>query len=234
MALQIAKSIGELATVVNGDVVAVNYDGGTSIPSVTIKGGTITGEISKATYNNGLQPAAPDAASSSIVVSGGTFSNAVDSNFFADNFYLNQNPDGSYSVHEHNMVMKYDADNHWYECSVCGEKADVSAHTFGEWNVTKEATATEAGSREKVCSVCGYQVVEEISATGDASSTPTEEEMTNGTTTTDVNSANPQTGDNSYVFLGIALLCLSGAGLAGTVIFRKKYSILSIGCIIFN
>ena len=73
--------------VVNGDVVAVNYDGGTSIPSVTIKGGTITGEISKATYNNGLQPAAPDAASSSIVVSGGTFSNAVDSNFFADNFY---------------------------------------------------------------------------------------------------------------------------------------------------
>ena len=210
--------------VVNGDVVAVNYDGGTSIPSVTIKGGTITGEISKATYNNGLQPAAPDAASSSIVVSGGTFSNAVDSNFFADNFYLNQNPDGSYSVHEHNMVMKYDADNHWYECSVCGEKADVSAHTFGEWNVTKEATATEAGSREKVCSVCGYQVVEEISATGDASSTPTKEEMTNGTTTTDVNSANPQTGDNSYVFLGIALLCLSGAGLAGTVIFRKKYS----------
>ncbi len=104
------------------------------------------------------------------------------------------------------------------------KKADVSAHTFGEWNVTKEATATEAGSREKVCSVCGYQVVEEISATGDASSTPTEEEMTNGTTTTDVNSANPQTGDNSYVFLGIALLCLSGAGLAGTVIFRKKYS----------
>ena len=210
--------------VVNGDVVAVNYDGGTSIPSVTIKGGTITGEISKATYNNGLQPAAPDAASSSIVVSGGTFSNAVDSNFFADNFYLNQNPDGSYSVHEHNMVMKYDADNHWYECSVCGEKADVSAHTFGEWNVTKEATATEAGSREKVCSACGDQVVEEISATGDASSTPTKEEMTNGTTTTDVNSANPQTGDNSYVFLGIALLCLSGAGLAGTVIFRKKYS----------
>ncbi len=174
--------------VVNGDVVAVNYDGGTSIPSVTIKGGTITGEISKATYNNGLQPAAPDAASSSIVVSGGTFSNVVDSNFFADNFYLNQNPDGSYSVHEHNMVMKYDAENHWYECSVCG-----------------------------------YQVVEEIPATGDASSTPTEEEMTNGTTT-DVNSANPQTGDNSYVFLGIALLCLSGAGLAGTVIFRKKYS----------
>ena len=77
---------------------------------------------------------------------------------------------------------------------------------------------------EKYASFFGYQVVEEISATGDASSTPTEEEMTNGTTTTDVNSANPQTGDNSYVFLGIALLCLSGAGLAGTVIFRKKYS----------
>lgn len=209
--------------VVNGNVVAVNYDGGTSIPSVTIKGGTITGEISKATYHNGLQPAAPNETSSSIVVSGGTFSNAVDSNFFADNFYLHQNPDGSYSVHEHNMVMKYDAENHWYECSVCGEKADVSAHTFGEWNVTKEATETEVGSKEKVCSICGHKVVEEIPATGTVSSTPTEE-MTNGTTTSNVNSENPQTGENSYVFLGVALLCLSGAGLVGTFIFRKKYS----------
>ena len=119
--------------------------------------------------------------------------------------------------------MKYDAENHWYECSVCGEKADVSAHTFGEWNVTKEATETEVGSKEKVCSICGHKVVEEIPATGTVSSTPTEE-MTNGTTTSNVNSENPQTGEYSYVFLGVALLCLSGAGLVGTFIFRKKYS----------
>lgn len=30
-----------------------------------------------------------------------------------------------------------------------GEKADVSAHTFGEWNITKEATATEAGQQRE-------------------------------------------------------------------------------------
>ena len=46
--------------------------------------------------------------------------------------------------------------------------------------------------------------------------------MTNGTTTSNVNSENPQTGENSYVFLGVALLCLSGAGLVGTFIFRKN------------
>lgn len=208
--------------VINSKVIAVNYDGGTSTPTVTITGGTITGEVSKAVYNNGIQPVASDDTSSSIVISGGTFSNAVDSGFFADNFYPHQNPDGSYSVHEHNMVMNSDAENHWHECSICGEKADVTAHTFGEWNVTKEATTTEAGRQEKVCSVCGYKVVEEIPATEDSfSPTPIEEEMTDGTITSD---ANPRTGDSSYAFLGIALLCVSGAGLVGTVIFRKKYS----------
>ena len=46
--------------------------------------------------------------------------------------------------------------NHWHECA-CGDKTDVAAHTFGDWNVTKPATETETGSRERLCSVCGYK-----------------------------------------------------------------------------
>lgn len=39
-------------------------------------------------------------------------------------------------------------------------------HTFGEWTVTKAATCTEAGSRERTCSDCGTKVTEEIPALG--------------------------------------------------------------------
>ena len=39
-------------------------------------------------------------------------------------------------------------------------------HTYGDWTVTKEATCTEAGSREKVCTSCGDEVIEGIPAAG--------------------------------------------------------------------
>ena len=42
---------------------------------------------------------------------------------------------------------KYDADNHWHECS-CGDKADKAAHDF-KWVVDKEATATKKGSKHE-------------------------------------------------------------------------------------
>ena len=38
--------------------------------------------------------------------------------------------------------------------------------SLDSWVVTKEATASEQGSREKACQVCGYTVTEVISATG--------------------------------------------------------------------
>ncbi len=45
--------------------------------------------------------------------------------------------------------------NHWHVCS-CGEKADVSGHTFGDWRTTKASTCSAAGEKERSCSVCGY------------------------------------------------------------------------------
>ncbi|MFR8665645.1 MAG: hypothetical protein ACLVEL_08945 [Ruthenibacterium sp.] len=55
---------------------------------------------------------------------------------------------------------------HWKNCTVCGIKRLENLHIFGDWVVTKPATATEAGSREKVCKACGYKVKESIPATG--------------------------------------------------------------------
>ena len=39
-------------------------------------------------------------------------------------------------------------------------------HVYGEWVVTKAATCTEEGSREKTCTLCGDKVTEEIPAAG--------------------------------------------------------------------
>ena len=46
-------------------------------------------------------------------------------------------------------------------------------HTWGEWEVTKEATETEAGEKVRECSVCGEKETEEIPALGTPDPTPT-------------------------------------------------------------
>ncbi len=58
------------------------------------------------------------------------------------------------------------ATDHWHVCTVCGDPYDIAAHTFGDWTVTKEATAIEAGEREHACTVCGRVVSEAIPALG--------------------------------------------------------------------
>ena len=58
-------------------------------------------------------------------------------------------------AHSYGSDWKYNADNHWHECS-CGDKADKAAHDF-KWVVDKEATATQKGSKHEECRVCGYK-----------------------------------------------------------------------------
>lgn len=76
--------------------------------------------------------------------------------------------------HQYGSEYKHSDTEHWKECTVCGEKTDVAEHTFGEWVITKEATATSDGSKERTCSVCGATVTEVIPATGEETTAPTE------------------------------------------------------------
>ena len=67
-------------------------------------------------------------------------------------------------VHEHSIhdeAWKYDDTEHWQECS-CGERLNVANHIYGDWRETKPATETEAGSRERDCTVCDYVQTETI------------------------------------------------------------------------
>ena len=115
--------------------------------------------------------------------------------------------------HTHDVdTTKYESDetNHWNTCSGCGEKQNVSAHEF-EWKIDKDATATEKGSKHEECKVCGYKkTAVEIPATG----TPTDP--------TPENPDSPPTGDNSMMALWIAVLFVSGFGVAATAVYGKK------------
>ena len=55
----------------------------------------------------------------------------------------NSGTGGGEHTHSYGSEWKYDAGNHWHECS-CGDKADKAAHDF-KWVVDKEATATQKG-----------------------------------------------------------------------------------------
>ena len=63
--------------------------------------------------------------------------------------------------HEHSYTQKHDAAQHWQACS-CGERLNVAKHSYGDWRETKPATETEAGSRERHCTVCDYVQTETI------------------------------------------------------------------------
>lgn len=116
--------------------------------------------------------------------------------------------------HTHNVdTAKFESDetNHWNTCSGCSEKQNVAAHEF-EWKIDKDATATEKGSKHEECKVCGYKkAAVEIPATG----TPTDP-------TKPGDPDSPQTGDNSMMVLWIAVLFVSGAGVAGTTVYSRK------------
>lgn len=52
-------------------------------------------------------------------------------------------------------------------CEYCGTKKpgetiEKTGHNFGEWNVTKEATTLEKGTKERKCLTCNYVETEEI------------------------------------------------------------------------
>ena len=121
-------------------------------------------------------------------------------------------------THQYGEEWKADGTGHWHVCA-CGEMDEVIAHTYGDWTVTKEATATENGSRERSCSVCGYVDTEAIPATGPAAPVEPEEPGTSDDTVTD-GKTEPKTGEN---FPAAALLTLMLASAAvGTVLVVKR------------
>ena len=129
--------------------------------------------------------------------------------------------------HEHSYSEEWSSDenNHWHACE-CGAKADTAAHTYGEWSVTKEATETETGSKERTCTVCAYVQTEAIPAAGTGEPTdstdPTDSSDSQGQQDPSGDTGSPQTGDSSDMALWISLMLASCGGVLGMLLYRRK------------
>ena len=153
--------------------------------------------------------AIPDSGTTDIVVE-------IGAKTYTLTILRNSGTGGGEHTHSYGSEWKYDADNHWHECS-CGDKDDVAVHSF-KWVVDKEATATLKGSRHEECKVCGYKkAAVEIPAAG-STTKPTDPTQTNP----DTGAESPKTGDNSNMILWIPLLFISGGAVIGINVYSKK------------
>ena len=94
-------------------------------------------------------------------------------------------------------------------------------HENFEWVIDKEATATEAGSKHKECTVCGYEkAAVEIPATGtsDNPQNPSQE----GTEQKPQTDASSKTGDDSNILPIVALMTLAAVGIVGTAFYGRR------------
>lgn len=134
--------------------------------------------------------------------------------------------------HNYGTEWKYDSTNHWHECE-CGEKADITAHTFKQI-IDKEATATEKGSKHEECTVCGYKktavdipVTDFRNSSDDQPNKPTNTVSSESSSADQLNNtantASPKTGNTDNMILWIALLFVSGGVfITATAVDRKK------------
>ena len=134
--------------------------------------------------------------------------------------------------HDYGTEWKYDETNHWHECE-CGNKADITAHTFKQI-IDKEATTTEKGSKHEECTVCGYKkAAADIPAIGFGSSSDDEANKPTNTVSSEsssadqtnkpINTASPKTGNTDNMILWIVLLVIGGgAFITATAVDRKK------------
>ena len=102
----------------------------------------------------------------------------------------------------------------------------MANHTYGDWKVTKEATETEAGSRERGCAVCEYVQTEAIPATETGEPTdptePTDPAKPEQQGKPSGQTESPQTGDSSNMMLWISLMLASCGGVLGMLLYRRK------------
>lgn len=66
--------------------------------------------------------------------------------------------------HEFNTFWSYNDTHHWKsaKCTHISEKKDYAEHSFSNWEVIREATSTQKGSKSRTCSICEYTQTQEI------------------------------------------------------------------------
>ena len=71
---------------------------------------------------------------------------------------------GDSTTHSHVWVQKYDATNHWDECSMCGTKQGMGKHILNYSYIYSEDNCDYNNRKVATCSKCGYSVSERVSS----------------------------------------------------------------------
>lgn len=124
--------------------------------------------------------------------------------------------------HDFAEAWSWDAENHFHQCKVCGEKQDVAGHAW-QWMVDKEPTQTEPGAKHQECSVCGY-AKDPAEIPPEGGENPTTEPTTNPTTKPSTEATDPngpdQTGETAQPWL-LAVLVVLSAGCVAVTLRRR-------------
>ena len=85
--------------------------------------------------------------------------------------------------HEYSADWSFDDDNHWHACTHddCGAVDSYGPHDWSDWKVTKAATATADGLKERICPVCGKNETEIVPKTGGGEPDPAKQLAPDGT-----------------------------------------------------
>lgn len=106
----------------------------------------------------------------------------------------------------------YDAESDLMTIIAAPQVIKATGHKFGEWKINKEATATEKGEKERICSRCQFVEKVEIPATGGASTADPAKDNAD---------KSAKTGDDSTPAL-YGLLALLAAGCAAGMLYRRR------------
>ena len=114
------------------------------------------------------------------------------------------------------------------ECNVCGNVREALEHTFGEWEITKEATTEAEGEKQRVCSACGETETETIAKL--TPSTPTIPEKKPGTTTPSTEDEKKPLGAGAVVGIVAGSVVVAGTGAFAIYWFAiQKSSFAALG-----
>ena len=153
-----------------------------------------------------------------------------------ENAGLEADENGSLVIHQHSFSWDSNSDGHWQVCG-CGETTAPEAHTYGDWIVDKVATATEAGSKHHVCTVCGYEESVEIPATGETGGNTgdnsgntgdngnagnTGDNGNTGNNTNNTTNNGPKTGDNSNITFAVIAMLVACCGVVAILVYNGK------------
>ena len=135
-------------TTITGDVKAVRYDTGNSVPTVKIEDGTITGILQKGTYNGSIVPEDSDSQAANFKITGGSFSEPVPTAFCEETSVPLTQESGKYTVISKDAAEEagypQDSLGNYYESENVAVENNVASVTNADGTVTYYATLQEA------------------------------------------------------------------------------------------